>query len=142
MLPTDAEQLAQVSAGLASLDVQLPERGQLYRFTTPRGDIAITARAVPLDVLSRLTALAAVWSPSCSSGSSVASRPAALPRDSEIPPAFGIALAILGFVGFIGGILPLAGVLLIALGSSSPFAGIRSSTAVGGDLNGDACLVA
>jgi hypothetical protein len=32
-------------AGLASLDVQLPLRGVAYRFSTPQGDIAITARA-------------------------------------------------------------------------------------------------
>ncbi len=33
-------------AGLASLDVEIPRRGVVYRFTTPRGEVEITARAV------------------------------------------------------------------------------------------------
>lgn len=39
-------------AGLASLDVQLPERGRLYLFTKPRGDVEITARAVSRELIS------------------------------------------------------------------------------------------
>jgi hypothetical protein len=57
LAPSSGEQLALVTAGLASLDVQLPERGELYRFTTPRGAVEITARAVPTDTLNRLSRL-------------------------------------------------------------------------------------
>jgi hypothetical protein len=39
--------------GLASLDVNLPERGTPYLFTTPGGDIEITGWEVSQDVLSR-----------------------------------------------------------------------------------------
>ena len=40
--------------GLASLDVELPLRGAVYRFTTPRGDVEITARSVSNDLMTRL----------------------------------------------------------------------------------------
>ena len=59
---TEGEQIAQVAAGLASLDVRLPERGKMYLFTTPRGDIEITASAISASTLSRLSGLAAVLS--------------------------------------------------------------------------------
>jgi len=45
------------ASGLASLDVVFPERGTEYFFTTPRGDIEITARAMPKSQLSRLISL-------------------------------------------------------------------------------------
>ena len=45
-------------SGLASLDFALPERGQVVQFVTPRGDIAITARAISGEVLARLLQLA------------------------------------------------------------------------------------
>ena len=45
---------AGLPAGLASLDVQLPMRGVVYRFTTPGGDVKITARAVPSRLINRL----------------------------------------------------------------------------------------
>jgi hypothetical protein len=48
------------ATGLASLDFQLPARGVLYRFTVPRGEAEITARAFSNDLLWRLTAIAAV----------------------------------------------------------------------------------
>jgi hypothetical protein len=112
----ETEQLAQVAAGLASLDVQFPERGRLYRFTTPRGDITLAARAVSHSTLSRLTGLAAVlvaigfiWllsrDPSRRLGSQLArSR------------AFGVFLALLGLLSLISGVLPVAGLLLTAVG--------------------------
>jgi hypothetical protein len=34
------------ATGLASLDVQIPRRGTVYRFTTPRGEVQVTAQAV------------------------------------------------------------------------------------------------
>jgi hypothetical protein len=47
-----AESLGRV--GLASLDFPLPERGQVYYFTTPRGDVQITARPVNREMGDRL----------------------------------------------------------------------------------------
>jgi hypothetical protein len=46
------------AAGLASLDFALPERGRVYRFATPRGEIEITARAVSSALVDRLRQLA------------------------------------------------------------------------------------
>jgi hypothetical protein len=42
---------AALPVGLASLDVQLPQRGELYLFTKPRGDAQITARAVSRELI-------------------------------------------------------------------------------------------
>ena len=46
--------------GLASLDVALPVRGVEYLFTTPRGDIEITARPLDAALLERIVRLGAV----------------------------------------------------------------------------------
>ena len=43
--------------GLASLDIQLPNRGVEYLFTTPRGDVEIRAHAIGLPLLERLSRL-------------------------------------------------------------------------------------
>jgi len=55
-----AAQVAPAATGLASLDVELPMRGQLYRFTTPGGDVEITAQAASRDTLLYLGQVAAV----------------------------------------------------------------------------------
>ena len=47
-------------AALASLDVELEPRGRKFLFTTPRGDVQVTARAVSDPLLGRLLRLAAV----------------------------------------------------------------------------------
>lgn len=47
-------------AGLASLDVQIPWRGAVYRFSTPQGDIAITARAASNKLITAASRAAAV----------------------------------------------------------------------------------
>jgi hypothetical protein len=47
-----------IETHLASLDVDLPERGVEFLFTTPRGDIEITARAVSESLLERVIRLA------------------------------------------------------------------------------------
>ena len=60
VLAFDAERIDEVAAGLASLDVAIPQRGRMYRFTTPRGDLEITARSIPMTVLSRFYGLIAI----------------------------------------------------------------------------------
>ena len=52
MIPHSASLPA--ATGLASLDVDLPMRGAVYHFTTPQGDIEITARAVSRTLVQRL----------------------------------------------------------------------------------------
>jgi hypothetical protein len=50
---TAPAQAGLLPAGLASLDVELPRRGVVYRFTTPKGDVEITARAVSRELTER-----------------------------------------------------------------------------------------
>ena len=53
-----------VPAGLASLEVTLPEPDaayyDTYLFTTPRGEVEITARAASSELMSRLAYLAVI----------------------------------------------------------------------------------
>lgn len=51
---------ADVESGLASLDVEIPERGVLYRFTTPRSGIEINARAISAKFIDSLKPLGIV----------------------------------------------------------------------------------
>ena len=46
------------TSGLASLDFALPERGRVFRFATPRGEIELTARAVSGELVERFRQLA------------------------------------------------------------------------------------
>jgi hypothetical protein len=115
-LAVSGEQLAQVAAGLASLDVQLPERGRLYQFTTPRGETAVSANSISLNVLSRLLRLACVLA--------VAALAWALSRERARQTAqrflasrvFGVAIILLGFASVLTGMLPIAGLLAVIAG--------------------------
>lgn len=49
-----------VATGLSSLDVNFPNRGREYLFTTPRGDIDITAQPVATDQINRGAGLLAI----------------------------------------------------------------------------------
>ena len=110
------EDFGDVAAGLASLDFTLPERGKTYHFTTPRGQIEIEARPMAVTLLSRLVGLAGlavailvVWL--------VARRPArAFWRWACGTVACGVLLAVLGLASILTGILPVAGLVLLAGG--------------------------
>ena len=52
--------LADFRSGMASLTVDLPGRGTEYLFTTPRGELEITAYAVETDLVGRLTRIGIV----------------------------------------------------------------------------------
>lgn len=45
------------ATGLSSLSVELPKRGQVYRFATPRGDVSVTARSVSKETLQTMRRL-------------------------------------------------------------------------------------
>jgi hypothetical protein len=115
-LATSGEDFSDVAAGLASLDFTLPERGQEFNFTTPRGQIEIEARPVAQSLLARLMGLAivagvivVVWL--------VARRPAReFWRMLFGTVASGVLLAIIGLASIISGILPLAGLALLVIG--------------------------
>jgi hypothetical protein len=57
-LLTDGD--GQAISGLASLEVELPERGVVYDFTVPRGEVEISALATSKDTLNRLGQLGLV----------------------------------------------------------------------------------
>ncbi len=49
-----------IPAGLQSLDFKIPTRGQVFVFTTPGGDVSVTARAVSKGLLAGLVRLVCV----------------------------------------------------------------------------------
>jgi hypothetical protein len=104
--------------GLVSLDVELPQRGIEYRFTTPRGDIEITARAASrttLTTMKRLGILVAVlagllvlrW---------IARRFRALGVTLLDSVLVGVAITLIGIVALVLGVLPYAAMVVIVAG--------------------------
>ena len=104
------------ASGWASLDVDLPRRGTEYYFTTPRGDVQITASQVRSEHLHRLTALVLIgagllvlW------GLYLLVQAAARRLNNRIGAAllvrigpcslFSLTLPILGLLALIGGIV-------------------------------------
>lgn len=110
------EQLAQLAAGLASLDVQIPERGRVYRFTTPRGEIALTANSIKLDALSRLLGLASVFVVSLIGWFLSREKGQQMLKQLLNSVIVGVALAMLGFASVFSGFLPFAGILVTVMG--------------------------
>lgn len=102
-------------SGLTSLDVHIPMRGILYQFTTPRGDVTITARAVSRQFLANLARLAIVFAVIA-----VLWRGYKFVLQERFADKYGrtisIALIVAGMVSVLTGVLPLAGVLAIIVG--------------------------
>ena len=101
------------SAGLASLDVDIPVRGRVYFFTTPRGKVEITARAVSRRFISNAGYLVTVILALVAG--ILAYR--VVCRDHFLADNSGrlaAAAIILGVAAVIVGVLPVAG-LLVAL---------------------------
>jgi hypothetical protein len=102
-------------AGLASLDFNLPKHGRVYLFTTPRGEMRITARWFSLDLARRaveialaLVAAMLVWR--------VAGRIGGGDFAWLARPAGSWLLVLLGLLSIAGGVLPLVGLALILAG--------------------------
>jgi hypothetical protein len=108
--------IAEAPAGLASLDIQIPARGQVFMFTTPRGAIEITAQPVARDLVRRLTHLGMVL------GMIVVGIIAyrifrQLPlRQATGTMAFAILVALLGFLSLLARFLPWIGLVLLMVG--------------------------
>ncbi|MFN0022202.1 MAG: hypothetical protein ACKVP0_28465 [Pirellulaceae bacterium] len=105
--------------GFASLDVEIPTDTSKYDeflFTTPRGDLTITAHPISSFLTTRLTGI--VWLAAIIAIAWVLTRRAVknflllLARS----PIVGLALIVLGIAALITHILPLAGLLLGILG--------------------------
>jgi hypothetical protein len=115
-MSVDLEDFGAVAAGLASLDFTLPERGKVYHFTTPRGQLEITARPIDESLVSRLmglvglaVAILVVWA--------LFRQPArAFWRRLLSTVACGIVIAVLGLASIVTGVFPVAGLVLLAGG--------------------------
>ena len=104
-----------MATGLVSLDVDIPVRGVEYRFTTPRGKVEITARAVSrsmLDASRRLGAYVMVVV-AILGLVRVISR---FDARSQRRPVVELALVSLGGVSFLTGILPAVGIMAAVVG--------------------------
>jgi hypothetical protein len=106
------------ATGFVSLDVSIPERGRAYDFTTPRGDIQITGRAVSsplLGTLARLALAAQVLAVAVLVYRRLRRlrvRPVDPRRSSNVLIAIGAASALLGVLPVLGVLVLLAGVAM------------------------------
>ncbi len=107
------------AAGLASLDFQLPERGRVYYFLTPRGEVSITAQAVSGDLLNKLiylaVALAVIVVISAALRAAGGGHLAWLTG-----PRANVLMICLGALAMFTGILPLAGAVIFLIGLILP----------------------
>lgn len=111
--------------GFASLDVVLPERGVEYLFTTPRGDIEITAQNVSTEQVDRVTGLLSILAILIGIGVVYRLGQAIVGRTS--PRTLAITSILLGVLSFISGVLPVVGIVMIVWGIVTI---IRGSTVV------------
>jgi heme A synthase len=111
----DAAAAAAAPSGMASLDVELPRRGTMYRFTTPRGKVEIKAMAASQPLIEGIERLGAVVALIVL----VLVVRRILRRQSMSLRAQNIlatVLIILGIVGVTFGLLPVVGVLAVFAG--------------------------
>jgi hypothetical protein len=104
------------AAGLASLQVEIPVRGQVFYFTTPRGDVEVTARAVSRRSLDNVrylvialvvAALAVIAYRVVGREGFAVSRGRMLARAAVIA---GTICIVIGFLPILGVVLALAGI--------------------------------
>ena len=102
-------------AGLASLDFELPEGGQVYYFIAPRGQIEITANALSDGFLAKLGYLAAALAGILLlAGLLRVIRRGGMNWLSKPPAA--VLMVCLGVLSMVFGVLPMAGAILFLLG--------------------------
>ncbi len=100
--------------GLASLDVSIPTRGREYLFTTPRGDLLITAEAVEERLVDRCTRLGLVVATLL--GAWLLVKIGGLAWRRLGPRVGGPVLIVLGVASMLSFTLPLVGVFSAAFG--------------------------
>lgn len=110
------EQTAQLSAGLASLDVRLPERGTLYRFTTPRGQIVVQGRAISRAALSKFIVMGLLLAAGTLGWSLQQPAVRRLGMAAAQSLAGAMLLVGLGLGSLLSGVLPVAGLAVAGLG--------------------------
>jgi len=109
--------------GLASLDVDMPQRGEEFLFTTPRGDLEITARAVDARLVDRgmrlaqvLAGIAAAW---------LAWGLAAAAWGRLGVQLGGVLLLLTGVLSLVTLVLPVLGLVAAAVGGTLVVATVR-----------------
>jgi hypothetical protein len=103
-----------LAAGLVGVDVELPARGREYRFTTPRGEVEITARAASngtLLTLGRLGLLAIGVALVLIVGRMVVGLVQRVSRRTV-----STVMIIAGASAALVGVLPIAGIAIVVIG--------------------------
>ncbi len=103
------------AAGLASLAVEFPVRGVPYYFTTPRGEVAVTARAVSSRFIETVRRIGSTLVVIVIIGAACVAlrKPSVLRLESR---AWSTLLIALGFTGVVVGVLPVLGLAVIVVG--------------------------
>jgi hypothetical protein len=116
MLPADGPGIAPALAGMASLDVQIPYDGAEYLFTTPRGDVQITARPISNWLVSRLWGIAGLIAVVALAWG--LTRPALVRLYAKVAVSIWLPVALIavGVVGCSFGFIPTGAVILLAIG--------------------------
>ncbi|MGI8978529.1 MAG: hypothetical protein ACR2FY_04845 [Pirellulaceae bacterium] len=117
--PAQAGNFSGEPTGFASLDVEIPQdtsKYDVFLFTTPRGDLTITARPISSFLTTRLSGL--VWLAGIIALAWVLTRRGVRNAGQIIArsPFTGLALIALGIAALISHILPMAGLLLGIVG--------------------------
>lgn len=107
--------VAGLPAGLASLRVELPKRGTVYMFTTPGGEVEITARSVSDETIRGIIRVAVVLAVLLAIGAVFRMGRRGRP-DWLIGRTFSTLLIALGVVAILLGFLPVAGLLAVVAG--------------------------
>ena len=104
-----------VTAGLASLTVDMPIRGKAFYFTTPRGEVTITARSLSQAAIATLEHAGVVVAALILSGIiyRFALRPRPQRRDATIAATL---LIVLGLASVAMGLLPVLGLAAFLFG--------------------------
>jgi hypothetical protein len=107
-----------MNQGLVSLDVQIPRRGLVYRFTTPRGDAQISAQAASVPLVESLQRLAVV---ACTIALFAALYH--LARSGSITRTFStktgsVALMLVGAILLFSCLFPVVGLILLVTGAA------------------------
>ncbi len=102
-------------AGLASLDVEIPVRGQVHFFTTPRGKVEVTARALSTGFITNVEYIAGVLVIFVLAGVvfRVVASEGFLERNAG---RLAAAAVVVGGVSLVVGVLPFAGAVVFAAG--------------------------
>jgi hypothetical protein len=100
--------------GLTSLDIELPRRGTPYFFTTPRGDITVTARCAAAPQVDRLKQFGLIAA-ACAVGAVICTVLSFLyrrtPRNLKL-----LLLLVAAFFSFVTGVFPILGMVCFVAG--------------------------